>query len=70
MEPWNEYRPDVEGIHHTQKDAPSGTAISLAEEILKHSKKSLGIKPQRYLTIHAIRKEMLKARIPFGILLP
>jgi len=31
-----EYTPDIEEIHHTQKlDAPSGTAITLAEQILE-----------------------------------
>lgn len=30
-----EYRPSIEEIHHTQKlDAPSGTAITLAEELI------------------------------------
>lgn len=34
-----EYKISVEEIHHTQKlDAPSGTAITLAEEIIKNSK--------------------------------
>src|SRR5690554_44643 len=34
-----EYEISMEEIHHTQKlDAPSGTAITLAEEILKNSK--------------------------------
>ena len=40
MEPWKEYDASIEEIHHTQKkDAPSGTAITLAEGILKHSEK-------------------------------
>lgn len=40
MEPWKEYNVSIEEIHHTQKkDAPSGTAISIAEGILKHSEK-------------------------------
>lgn len=34
----NEYTPSIEEIHHTQKlDAPSGTAISLAEGIIENS---------------------------------
>lgn len=34
-----EYKISIEEIHHTEKlDAPSGTAITLAEEILKNSK--------------------------------
>jgi len=39
MAPWNEYNVSVEEIHHTQKkDAPSGTAITIAESIIKHTK--------------------------------
>lgn len=35
----DEYNATIEEIHHTQKkDAPSGTAITLAEQILEHSK--------------------------------
>ncbi|AYD48172.1 4-hydroxy-tetrahydrodipicolinate reductase [Arachidicoccus soli] len=34
MEPYNEYNVSLEEIHHTQKkDAPSGTAITLAEQV-------------------------------------
>ena len=33
--PYKEYKPAIKEIHHTQKkDAPSGTAITLAEQIL------------------------------------
>ena len=33
-----QYKVDLEEIHHTQKlDAPSGTAITLAESIIKHT---------------------------------
>ena len=40
MHPWNEYTVSIEETHHTEKkDAPSGTAISLAEGIFKHSQK-------------------------------
>ena len=40
MEPWKEYQVSIEEIHHTQKkDAPSGTAITLAEGIFKNSEK-------------------------------
>ena len=40
MAPWDEYAISVEEIHHTQKkDAPSGTAITIAEGIIKHSDK-------------------------------
>lgn len=38
MKNLKQYRVSMEEIHHTQKlDAPSGTAITLAESILKHS---------------------------------
>lgn len=34
----NQYKVDIEEIHHTQKlDAPSGTAITLANDIIEHS---------------------------------
>ncbi len=40
LEHWKEYDVSIEEIHHTQKkDAPSGTAISLAEGIIEHSNK-------------------------------
>lgn len=40
MNDYPEYTPIIEEIHHTQKiDAPSGTAISLAEGIIKTSEK-------------------------------
>ena len=39
MAPFNDYSCQLEEIHHTHKlDAPSGTAISLAEGIIKNSK--------------------------------
>ncbi len=38
MKNLKQYRVSIEEIHHTQKlDAPSGTAITLAEGILKHT---------------------------------
>jgi len=40
IEPWKEYKVSIDEIHHTQKkDAPSGTAITLAEGIIKNSEK-------------------------------
>jgi 4-hydroxy-tetrahydrodipicolinate reductase len=39
MEPHKDYFPSIEEIHHVKKlDAPSGTAISLAESIMKYNK--------------------------------
>lgn len=41
MAPHHHYDTNIEEIHHTEKlDAPSGTAISLAEGILPHSKQT------------------------------
>ena len=38
MSKFDEYKVDVEEIHHTQKlDKPSGTAITLTESILQHT---------------------------------
>ena len=38
MKDRNDYEPRITEIHHTQKkDAPSGTAITLANDILKYS---------------------------------
>jgi 4-hydroxy-tetrahydrodipicolinate reductase len=36
MAPYPEYKPEMTEVHHTQKlDAPSGTAISLAEDLIE-----------------------------------
>ena len=41
MKPWSDYKVSVEEIHHTEKkDAPSGTAITLAQDILPHTNKN------------------------------
>lgn len=41
MRSLNQYHISIEEIHHTKKiDAPSGTAITLAESIIKHTKKN------------------------------
>ncbi len=41
MENFPEYKVGIEEIHHTQKlDAPSGTAITLAEQIMEKSDKT------------------------------
>lgn len=38
MEPFKEYKVEIEEVHHIQKiDAPSGTAITIAEQILANS---------------------------------
>jgi 4-hydroxy-tetrahydrodipicolinate reductase len=38
LAPYHSYNPQIEEIHHTaKKDAPSGTAITLAEQIIENS---------------------------------
>ena len=64
MQPWKDYTVNVKEIHHTQKlDAPSGTAISIAEGILKYSDKKqweLGAKSDEKLNISADRVDDVK----------
>ena len=41
MKPWSDYKVSVEEIHHTEKkDAPSGTAITLVEDLLPYTDKN------------------------------
>ncbi len=64
MQPWKDYVPSITEIHHTQKkDAPSGTAISLAEDVLSFSEKtkwSLDAQNQMELPIKAVREGDVK----------
>lgn len=64
MAPWKEYDVSVEEIHHLQKkDAPSGTAISIAEGILKFNDKKdwkLDTDQEGILNIIAKREEDVK----------
>jgi len=64
MSQWKEYNVSIEEIHHTEKkDAPSGTAISIAQEILKHSHKTewkLDTEANNILTITAKREVDVK----------
>lgn len=64
MGQWKEYNVSVEEIHHLEKkDAPSGTAITIAEGILKHSNKNnwkLNTSEENSLTITAKREEDVK----------
>lgn len=59
-----EYNPSITEVHHTQKlDAPSGTAISLAQDIIKNSQKeqwSLQNTNAKDLWIEAIREGDVK----------
>lgn len=64
MADWNEYDVTVEEIHHLEKkDAPSGTAITIAEGILKHSNKEnwkLNTSEENSLNVTAKRREDVK----------
>ncbi|MDR2040112.1 MAG: 4-hydroxy-tetrahydrodipicolinate reductase, partial [Bacteroidales bacterium] len=62
MSKFPSYKPEIEEIHHTQKlDAPSGTAITLAEGIMDEisdiKKWELDGEGEDILSIHAIRKD-------------
>jgi 4-hydroxy-tetrahydrodipicolinate reductase len=40
IEPWKDYQVSIEEVHHNQKlDIPSGTAVTLAEGIIRNSDK-------------------------------
>lgn len=64
MSNWKEYDVSVEEIHHLEKkDAPSGTAITIAEGILKYSNKEdwkLNTASENSLKITAKREEDVK----------
>ncbi len=64
MRPWKEYRASIEEIHHTQKkDAPSGTAITLAEGIIESQGLAgwkLEAKEENSLPIHSVREGDVK----------
>lgn len=64
MRKWNSYDVSVKEIHHTQKkDAPSGTAITITEEILKYNQKKdwiLNAQESDKLTITAVREKDVK----------
>ncbi len=59
MKSLEQYKVSMEEVHHTQKlDAPSGTAITLAEGVIAHSKYknwSLGQGNEDEITIHSKR---------------
>lgn len=61
MSKFSEYQPTIEEIHHTQKrDAPSGTAISLANDLMAETnleRWSLETSDPKALHIRAIRKD-------------
>lgn len=64
MATWKEYQPSIEEIHHTEKkDAPSGTAITLAEGIINNSDKKewvLNSKSEKKITINSQRIDDVK----------
>lgn len=64
MAQWKEYGVTMEEIHHTEKkDAPSGTAITLAEDIIEAKGLSgwkLDSNDSSKLSIHAVREGDVK----------
>ena len=64
MKAWPEYEVGIKEIHHIEKkDAPSGTAISLADGIIQHSTKKnwvLGASHEDSIGIEAERIEEVK----------
>ena len=76
MKPYGEYSMGIEEIHHTQKqDAPSGTAITLAEDAIKESEytgwslgksldtKQIGIEAKRIENIPGTHKVSYDSKI-------
>ena len=63
MKNLTDYKVDLEEIHHTQKqDAPSGTAITLAEGVLEHSAHdSWGLTPLKDTSKLAITAKRIDA---------
>ena len=64
MKPFEDYKLSMEEIHHTEKkDAPSGTAVKLAEDLISETSNSfenwnLGIeRKENSIPIQAIREE-------------
>ncbi len=64
MTQWKNYNVSIEEVHHLQKkDAPSGTAIAIADKILEHSHKDswkLDSSEENVLGIKANREEDVK----------
>lgn len=65
MNQFDDYNVDIKEIHHTQKiDSPSGTAIHLAEDIIKNIERKkvwtigdITNQPQRTIHIESIRQD-------------
>lgn len=64
MKPWKEYQVSLEEIHHTEKlDTPSGTAITLAEDIIKNSdNKSWNLKKAKKKNIMITSKRVTNVK--------
>ena len=64
MKPWKEYQVTLEEIHHTEKlDTPSGTAITLAEDIIKNSdNKSWNLKKAKKKNIMITSKRVTNVK--------
>jgi len=64
MKPWKEYQVTLEETHHTEKlDTPSGTAITLAEDIIKNSdNKSWNLKKSKKKNIMITSKRVTNVK--------
>ncbi|MDA9803988.1 4-hydroxy-tetrahydrodipicolinate reductase [Flavobacteriaceae bacterium] len=64
MKPWKEYQVTLEETHHTEKlDTPSGTAITLAEDIIKNSdNKSWNLKKAKKKNIMITSKRVTNVK--------
>ena len=64
MKPWKEYQVTLEEIHHTERlDTPSGTAITLAEDIIKNSdNKSWNLKKAKKKNIMITSKRVTNVK--------
>ena len=67
MKPHSNMKFSIEEIHHTQKkDAPSGTAITLAEEIIEASDKKnkwVNNDTKMKMSFQSSVKELMKFRV-------
>lgn len=68
MSPQQDYKVDITEIHHTEKqDAPSGTAISLAEQIIDESDYKAWSHPPQNKNSKGIPIEALREKGVYGI---
>lgn len=68
MSKQTDYKTSITEIHHTEKkDAPSGTAITLAQQIIKRSDYKSWSHPPRVEVTHDIPIEALRKKGAYGI---